>query len=188
MFLFAATALADLQLFPFKNGIRPLTTEQQAYLQDKVLQLKIIRPNKTAFVRSAAWAGLRGGLPYVVSNVKYLPKVGNQGAQGSCAAWSTCYYYKAYQESKEHGWGTSDYNVHPERVMSPALCYNLVNGGDDGGSMPSWIMQMIVEHGNGTWQDVPYNQAGYVTWPSQTAWTDALPLSGAKRCDCQYKH
>ena len=172
--LLSAAVSAEPELFPFKNGIRPLTPDQEAYLKDRVVRINSIKPNRLALARSAAASAPQAGLPPSVSNWQYLPKVGNQGGQGSCAAWSTCYYYKTYQEAKEHGWNNPDYGVNPDHVMSPAFCYNLVNGGEDGGSMPSWIMQMIADHGDATWQDMPYDQGDYLSWPSQAAWKNAL--------------
>jgi len=172
--MLAANVFADPQPFPFRNGIKPLTPEQKEYLKTKVVRINAVIPNKTAMARSAASPSPKAGLPSAVTNWQYLPKVGDQGYQGSCAAFSTCYYYKTYQESKEHGWGNPDFNVNPERVTSPAFCYNIANDGLDNGTWPSWIMQMIVEHGAAAWQDMPYSQADYITWPTQTAWKNAI--------------
>ena len=60
----------------------------------------------------------RAGLPSRVVNIKYLPKVGRQ-RWGACSAWSSTYYYKTWQEAKEHGWERPDPAVDPEHIMSP---------------------------------------------------------------------
>ena len=171
----SSAAFAGHSHFPFKNGLRPLTPEQENYLKDKVVQIQAIKPNKIALARSASSPSPPAGPPAAVSNWQNLPKVGSQGGLGSCTAWSTCYYYKTYQEAREHGWGRPDPGADPEHVMSPAFCYNLVNGGGDDGSMPVWIMQMIAEHGNAAWRDMPYDDTDCTTWPSEAAWKNALP-------------
>lgn len=68
-------------------------------------------------------------------NIEYLPKVGRQ-AWGACAAWASTYYYKTWQEAKEHSWKRPDPAVDPEHIMSPAFTFNLYNGGHDFYSEP----------------------------------------------------
>lgn len=174
VFLSAAAVFAGQEPAAFINGLRPPTPEQEQYLDARTVKLKTVQPNRMAFARSAAVPGLQAGLPAAANNVQYLPKVDSQGGQGSCAAWATCYYYKTYQESKEHGWGRPDFSTDPGHVASPAFCYNLVNYGVDGGSWPLFIMQLIADHGSATWRDMPYNQADYTTWPSSAAWKNAI--------------
>ena len=41
-------------------------------------------------------------LPAVVKNTLYLPKVRNQ-LLANCGAYAPSYYYKTYQEAREHG-------------------------------------------------------------------------------------
>ena len=45
-----------------------------------------------------------------------MPPVGNQGAQGSCVAWSIGYYDKTHTEYKEHLWDLTQ--TEPKRETS----------------------------------------------------------------------
>ncbi len=90
---------------------------------------KVWAAKNTRLIRSVA--DLRTGagpqlaaLPSRVVNVNYLPPVGRQ-AYGSCTSWAIVYYYKTWQEAKEHGWTRADLAAHPEHVMSPAFIFNL---------------------------------------------------------------
>jgi hypothetical protein len=48
-----------------------------------------------------------------------LPPVGDQGNQGSCAAWATSYYYKSWSEKQEH---TTWDLTNPYYQYSPSSC------------------------------------------------------------------
>jgi len=170
----SAAVCAEPPLYPFKNGIRPPTPEQKKYLEERTVKITRVQPNGTAMKRSSAAPGAMPGLPSSVNNVQYLPKVGDQGMQGSCVGWSTCYYYKTYQEAKEHGWGSPDYSTDPDHVISPAFCYNLENFGQDNGSYPLWMMDLMAGHGAATWKEMPYTDRDYTTWPSSAAWKSAI--------------
>lgn len=75
----------------------------------------------------------------------WFPPIGNQGVQGSCTAWAVGYYIKTYQEAREHEWDVS--GGLSDRIVSPAFVYNLVNGGEDGGSFPSMAIDLICSVG-----------------------------------------
>lgn len=173
--LFLSTGTYAQPPFPFKSGIRSPTPKEEAYLKEKIKEVKIIEPNELALQRYYLSPGEKFGLATSVKNYQYLPVVGSQGHQGSCAAWSTCYYYKTYQESKEHNWSQPDPSIDPQHVSSPAFGYNLANYGEDSGSSPLVIMQLMVDHGCATWQDMPYHDYDYITWPSENAWRNAIP-------------
>ena len=175
MLSFLFSSLAGYAIPPFRNGIRPPTPEEMEYLQGKVIKIEAIEPNELARERYRLLPGKRVNLASAVKNYQWLPVVGDQGNQGSCAAWSVCYYYKTYQESKEHGWGHPNPGTHPEQVSSPAFGYNLVNGGYDGGSWPLFIMQLMVDLGCATWEDIPYDDSDYVSWPEEEGWRRAIP-------------
>ncbi|MBI4678264.1 MAG: hypothetical protein HY748_11845 [Elusimicrobia bacterium] len=160
--------------FPFKDGEKPLTPRQQAYLKGKVLKIDKVLPNKQSTMRAAA-LGVKEGLAPSVKNWQYLPDVGNQGSQNSCTGWTTCYYQKTYQEAKERGWNRPNPLNYPDRIMSPAFCYNLMNEGTDDGSNRLWIAQMVAERGSATLQYMPYDVNDYWTWPSESAFRAALP-------------
>lgn len=163
---------------PFVPGVREPTAEEAEYLKGKVGIISHVAPNGYAR-RRAGIEYADGGLPARVVNYQNLPVIGDQGGLGSCASFATCYYYKTYQESKEHGWGRPDPAVNPERVFSPAYCYNLTNNGGDLGGFPSVLTRFIVDHGAATWQDMPYDDNDYISWPSETAWRNGLKYRAA---------
>ncbi len=104
-----------------------------------------------------------------------MPPIGNQGAQGSCTAWATGYYYKSYQEGQEHSWDLSTAN----HQFSPAFIYNQINGGTDDGSSISAAMRLMSEKGCATLADMPYSAADFKSWPSEypggaQIWLDAI--------------
>ncbi|MBA7516841.1 Outer membrane protein assembly factor BamB [subsurface metagenome] len=113
--------------------------------------------------------------PPAVDHSSNMPPVGNQGAQSSCVAWATGYYYKTYQEWLEHDWSISN----PAHQFSPAFIYNHINGGVDGGSYGSDAMKVLIDHGCANMVDFPYNQYNYTNWPSESAYYNAIPF----RCE-----
>ncbi len=72
-----------------------------------------------------------------------MPPAASQGSAGSCASWATTYYYKAFQEGKEHGW---DFSSDTQRI-SPAFVYNLINGGSNGGSSLGGNFSILIKRG-----------------------------------------
>lgn len=153
-------------------GLRRDTATTEAFCK-RYGMLTSVEPNTTARARYAAHPGQRVGLAEKVKNWQYLPKVGDQGNQGSCAAYSTCYYYKTFQEAKARGWERPDPIANPERIMSPAFIYNMANGGGDYGSWIETVMQLLLDHGCATQTEMPYNDADYTTWPSSSVWKHA---------------
>jgi C1A family cysteine protease len=104
-----------------------------------------------------------------------MPPVRSQGSQGSCNAWAFGYYYKTYQEWREHGWDVTL----PEHQFSPSFIFNQVNGGIDGGVFISDVLKMLLDHGCATLADCPYNAGDFLSWPSDTAYSNAISF----RCD-----
>jgi hypothetical protein len=100
-----------------------------------------------------------------------MPPVGNQGGQGSCAAWSIAYYHRTQLEYHERHWSLTD----PHHQFSPAFTYNQVNGGGDNGSGFNNNMPLICEQGCASLADCPYNDGDPVGWPSESAYSKALP-------------
>jgi hypothetical protein len=100
-----------------------------------------------------------------------MPPVGNQGGQGSCASWSIAYYHRTQLEYHERHWDLND----PNHQFSPAFCYNQVNGGGDNGSGFGDNMPLIVEQGCATLADQPYNDGDPLSWPSESAYSKAIP-------------
>lgn len=138
-----------------------------------------VTPNENATEKYSSLDSETEGLPPSAKNYLYLPAVGNQGSQGSCSGWATAYYYKTYQEAKEHNWIRPNVSVDPQHVMSPAFAYNIINGGTDSGGTPSSIMYYVLaRYGCATWQDMPYNQSNWTNAPSETAWRNGILYKG----------
>jgi hypothetical protein len=126
------------------------------------------------------FAALRTGLdaagadavPTSVDWSSRMPPAGNQGVQGSCAAWATAYAYKSYREGLEQGWdlATADHQ------FSPAFTYNQINGGSDNGSSVGAALNLFGTKGCSTLAVSPYNQNDYTTQPTATQLQKALPF------------
>ncbi len=101
-----------------------------------------------------------------------LPPVGNQGAQGSCAAWAIAYYHRTQLEYRERRWNLAD----PRHQFSPAFTYNQVNGGADRGSGFGDNMPLICDQGCASLADFPYDQYNCTRWPSESAYARAIPF------------
>jgi len=112
--------------YNYPTGLTEPSEAEKAWMEKHVIKVD----PKTVLSQNAAEA-----LPSRVINIEYLPKVGRQ-IWGACAAWVSTYYYKTWQEAKEHGWHRPDPAVDPEHVMSPAFTFNLYNGGHDLASKP----------------------------------------------------
>lgn len=113
----------------------------------------------------------RASLPRSVDHSANMPPTGDQGSQGSCTAWAVGYYYKTYQEWREHGWSTAD----PWRQYSPSFIYNQINGGVDQGSWFGEAFQLLCEQGCAPLILSPYNGADWTSWPREAAYDSALP-------------
>jgi hypothetical protein len=120
-----------------------------------------------------------------LSSTSWFPPIGDQGQQGSCASFSIGYYFKSYQEAKEHKWnltdakwtgGNDDGNVslpYQSKIMSPAFVYNLINGGVDEGSDFETPIRLVCNVGICSWQNMPYYWQDYQRWPTEAAWAEA---------------
>lgn len=62
----------------------------------------------------------RGGVPRKADSSTFMPPVGNQGAMGSCVAWSAGYGLRSYYLAKINKLDVSK----PENVPSPAYIFN----------------------------------------------------------------
>ncbi len=101
-------------------------------------------------------------LPSSVDLSPSMPTPGNQGSQGSCVGWATAYALKSYQEKVEMGWSlNSEYTL-----FSPAYIYNQINGGRDGGSLPSDALQLMIDKGAATLAMMPYSDRDFTTQPT----------------------
>jgi C1A family cysteine protease len=101
-----------------------------------------------------------------------LPPVGNQGAQGSCVAWATSYYYKSWSEKQEHTtWNLS--NTYYQ--YSPSFMYNQINGGHDNGATFENAFALLQSKGDVDIAEMPYNQNNYTLKPTTAQLEAAKP-------------
>ncbi len=99
---------------------------------------------------------------------KYFPPIGNQGQQGSCAAWGIVYYSNTFLQAKAHGLNASTGNE--EYLMSPAWAYNKVNGGEDGGSHIYSLSDVLDDLGCANLETMPYDASNVTAWGDEDAW------------------
>ena len=110
-------------------------------------------------------------MPYV-DLTSEMPPTGDQGQQGSCAAYAITYYHRTQLEYHERHWDLTD----PHHQFSPAFTYNQVNGGGDNGSGFDNLMPLICDQGVASLADCPYSDHDCLSWPSETAYARALPF------------
>lgn len=102
---------------------------------------------------------------------QYFPPVGNQGSQGSCAAWSAGYYCHTFEQAKAHNLDASSGSS--DAIMSVAWLYNKVNYGKDSGSWMATNMAVATKIGNASESTMPYNPADCYDWGDEMAWREA---------------
>lgn len=91
-------------------------------------------------------------LPESVSLEKYCPERLNQGAQGSCVAWSSAYAARTIQESIFQ-------NVQPNNVrFSPSYLYNQIALENCQGAYIHNAMELMQKQGLAKFEDFPYNE------------------------------
>jgi C1A family cysteine protease len=113
-----------------------------------------------------------------LSSEPYFPKVGDQGMQGSCAAWAVTYYAYGYLEAKDQGWADAKIGI-PQHLMSPSWTYNKVNNNSDDGSWPYDNAEVIGLLGCVSLSTMPYHADDPYAWGDSIAWREA-PLHKAK--------
>jgi C1A family cysteine protease len=101
-------------------------------------------------------------LPPVVDLSDRLPPVKSQGNQGSCVGWAVGYYYKTFQEGKEHKWDLTK----QAHQFSPAFIYNQLNEGIDFGTNIADALKLLVNKGCATLAVFPYDEKDYLTQPN----------------------
>ena len=142
------------------TGLAPPTLEEYGF----VLQ-------HAKFVKSVRNYRSRGS--YDLSSSPYFPPVGDQGAQGSCAAWATAYYDNTFYQAKVHGWDDTHKGTNPHHIMSPAWTYNKANSGEDGGSSFFGNYMVMYTLGDASLGTMPYNPSDYTSWGTELAWREA---------------
>ena len=107
-----------------------------------------------------------------LSTSSYFPPVGNQGQQGSCAAWATGYYSNTFLQAKLHDW-TDTHNGNTHHLMSPAWTYNKINGGQDSGSTFEDNYNVMKTIGQASLATMPYSDQDLISWGDEAAWREA---------------
>ncbi len=123
----------------------------------------IARSAKFRITRAA-----RGERPRSVLLTEWLPPVGDQGNQNSCAGWSTAYYCYSYSVAKQRKL-TPQQRSDPRFQFSPAFLYHKVNGGKDEGSIMRNIFDVLGKEGCATLAEMPYNVEDFTSPPSAAA-------------------
>ena len=118
-------------------------------------------------------------IPSRVKNTRYLPRVRAQQL-ASCGAYAPTYYYKTYQEAREHNWVRPSVETDPQHVMSPGFTFPLANGGLNQGASVVGTMRTILKHGVAPWSVMPENPYDYSSWPTEAIWRSAIPYRGDK--------
>ena len=162
------------------TGLSPPTSEEWQQI------------SQSAYVTSSVTAP---SSPSGVDNsiLPWFPPIGNQGAEGSCVAWSVGYYTKTFQEAKEHGWDLSGASwvfgqptqSYQDEIISPDFVYHLINSGVDNGASFSDAMDLVCFIGACSWEKMPYNAYDHSSWPSEEAWNEA-PFYRGDRNGYQY--
>jgi hypothetical protein len=110
----------------------------------------------------------RGERPKRVVLTDWLPPVGDQGNQGSCAGWATAYYCYTYSVAKQRKL-TAEQRRDPRFQFSPAFLYHKVNGGVDSGSKMRDIFDVLGNEGCASLAEMPYSDKDLTSAPSSDA-------------------
>lgn len=181
----ARTSTPRIHRGQFGTGYIPPTKEEL----DGFLRLN----TDTMSVARSSFNGMNIPLSVDNSQHSYFPPIGDQGQEGSCAAFSVGYYIQTYIEGKERGWdfsgtswdnnatstngaGAPDSNL--DKIFSPDFLYHQINGGDDNGSNQAYAMQLVLQQGGATWSTMPYSDSDVTSWPSEEAWREAPQYRG----------
>lgn len=123
--------------------------------------------------RSTAPMALAASVPLSIdlSLDPWFPAVGDQGRQGSCAAWALAYYCYGYQEARDNDW--TDAKTNPEHQISPVWGYNRASGGQDKGSWMEAVADALCDWGAATMATMPYDEGDYWSWGSEEAFREA---------------
>src|SRR3990170_939586 len=131
------------------TGLSPPTSEEwQAISQSAYVATSVTAPSSPSGVDN--------------SILPWFPPIGNQGAEGSCVAWSVGYYTKTFQEAKEHGWDLSGARwtgqptqSYQDEIISPDFVYHLTNNGVDNGASFDDAMDLVCFVGACSWEKMP---------------------------------
>jgi len=104
----------------------------------------------------------KGKMPSAVDLTLSSIPIGDQGTQSSCVGWALGYYYKTYEEEREHSWDVSRI----DRRFSPSWLYNLSCGGVDGGTTFPKAFEVLLRYGIVDMKEFPYDERNCTRMPS----------------------
>ena len=119
--------------------------------------------------------------PSAIDLTSEMPPVGDQGDQNSCVGWASGYYDKTHIEYIEKTWGYPPVPWDlddPAHQISPSFVYNQINAGRDGGASMTDAQILICDQGACMMSDFPYNDYDHTTWPTESAYEDAISYRG----------
>ena len=119
---------------------------------------------------------LLGDLPAYVDNsaLPHFPPIRSQGAQGSCASFSSTYYQLSHMTALQRGLDITDPDDNTNKY-SPKWSYNMLNEGADTGTSLTENLLLLAKHGACTWAEFPYDDTEYLAWClDASAWRNAL--------------
>ena len=156
----------NLQLGGFGTGLAPPSELDYEQMEGSYVLTSTSAADLTATLPSS----------FDLSTSGSFPAVGNQGSQGSCAAWALTYYVYGYMEAADNGW-TSAKSGSTSQLMSPAWTYNRLNDYDRGSSIVAngWVIE---DWGVPSLATMPYAASDYTSWGSENAFREA-PLHRA---------
>jgi hypothetical protein len=121
----------------------------------------------------------------------YFPPVGNQGSKGSCSSFANGYYIQTYYSAKNYNhdlsgaswvgsWPGHPDTAYQDKIISPEFLYNILDGGDAGGTYQSDNCYVIYSLGVATWATMPYTDHGSppFPWPDTASWEEAPKFRG----------
>ena len=103
-------------------------------------------------------------LPSKIDLSDKMPPVGNQGYQGSCAAFAIAYALKSYQEKKQNGWPfIENGSVQYDRICSPSFVYNSIKKITNNFNCQEGIyfkegFDLLTSMGTSFWSEFPYTE------------------------------
>lgn len=181
------------------KGLIPLSDKEKDYINGNWHKVEYVHPNKIGSARIQIDHGKRGAtapsfqaaqdetqefktpaagriavpLPAYVNNslLPSFPPIEDQGQEGSCLAWASTYY----QASHEVGLANGKNNKSSKAgILSPKWTYNMVNGGQDQGSMITDAYAVLSQNGAALLTSFPYD-GNYLAWDTKGSdWIAAL--------------
>lgn len=93
---------------------------------------------------------------FPVSFKLHMPPVGNQGSEGSCAAFAVAYAGRGYEQYYKTGATSYSYATN---IFSPEYVYNQTKFGEDclSGTTVGTVLNFLQTNGVPTWQTMPYS-------------------------------